>query len=174
MEQLRQEKHVWLVIIDCVSLLMLGRNHIEQMHAFEKLYQTADRLKIALILTSAVSRSLEKLEGCNRPRLSDLRDWGRIEFFSSMVIFVYRPECHHVKILENDNQSSVFEITENGTTHLYRICDTFEDGTTAIDMADIMVEKNNFGGTGFVRMHFDNHAGFRENPYNDNGRTTSF
>lgn len=32
------------------------------------------------------------------------------------------------------------------------------------DMADIMVEKNIFGGTGCVRMHFDNHAGFRVIP----------
>lgn len=163
-EQLHQENQVRVVIIDSLRSLMCSRNHIEQTLTVEKLYQTADRLKIAVILTSAVSRSLEKLEVCNRPRLSDLRDWGRIEFFSSMVIFIYRPECHHVKILEDDNQSSVFEMTENGTTHLYRICDTFEDGTAAIDMADIMVEKNSFGGTGCVRMHFVHHTGFREIP----------
>jgi hypothetical protein len=29
-------------------------------------------------------------------------------------------------------------------------------------MADIMVEKDCFGGTGNVRMHFDNHISFRE------------
>ena len=29
-------------------------------------------------------------------------------------------------------------------------------------MADIMVEKNMFGGTGDVRMHFENHVSFRE------------
>ena len=32
------------------------------------------------------------------------------------------------------------------------------------NMADIMVEKNSFGGTGCVRMHFVHHAGFREAP----------
>ena len=79
-------------------------------------------------------------------------------------MFVHRPEYYYFEILEDDCCSLVFEMTENDTTHLYRICDTFEDGTTAIDMADIIVEKNNFGGTGCVRMHFDHHAGFRESP----------
>ena len=162
MEQLRQEKHVRLVIIDCVSLLMLGRNHIEQMHAFEKLYQTADRLKQAVILTSAINLSQEVSGKCKRPRLSDLCNGERIDPFSSVVMFVHRPEYYYFEIFKDDCDSLVFEMTENGITHLYKICDTFEDGTNALDMADIIVEKNIFGGTGCVRMHFDNHAGFRE------------
>ena len=174
MEQLRQENQVRVVIIDSIGLLMCDRNHIEQTQAIEKLYQAADRLKQAVILTSLENSSQEVSEGCKRPRLNDLCDWGRISSFSSMVMFVYRPECYYFEIFEDDCDSYDFELSDNGITHLYRICDTFEDGTTAIEMADIMVEKNSFGGTGFVRMHFDNHAGFRENPYNDNGRTTSF
>lgn len=162
MEQLRQEKHVRLVIIDSISLLMLGRNHIEQMQVIQKLYQTADRLKQAVILTSVENSSQKENEGCKRPRLSDLCNWGQLETFSSVVMFVYRPECYYFEIFEDDCYSSVFEMTENGKTSLYKVCDTFEDGTTAIEMADIMVEKNSFGGTGCVRMHFDNHAGFRE------------
>ena len=162
MEQLRQEKHVRFVIIDCVSLLMIGRNHIEQMHVFEKLYQTADRLKQAVILTSAINLSQEVSGKCKRPRLSDLCNGERIDPFSSVVMFVHRPEYYYFEIFEDDCDSLVFEMTENGITHLYKICDTFEDGTTAIDMADIIVGKNSFGGAGFVRMHFDNQAGFRE------------
>jgi replicative DNA helicase len=162
MEQLRQENQVRVVIIDSVRLLMCDRNHIEQTRAIEKLYQAADRLKQAVIVTSEENSSQEMSGGCKRPSLSDLCEWGRIGSFSSMVMFVYRPECYYFEIFEDDYCSSVFEMTENGTTTLYKICDTFEDGTTAIDMADIMVEKNNFGGTGNVRMHFDNHVSFRE------------
>ncbi|MDD6186357.1 MAG: DnaB-like helicase C-terminal domain-containing protein [Bacteroidales bacterium] len=74
--------------------------------------------------------------GSKRPCLSDLRDWYQLECFSSMVMFVYRPEYYYL--------------------------DTFEDNSPSEEMADIMVEKNDFGDTGFVRMHFENHAGFRE------------
>lgn len=165
MEQLRQENQVRLVIIDSISLLMFGCNHVDQTQAIKKLHQTADRLKQAVILTSVVNLSQEVSGKCKRPRLSDLCNWERICPFSSVVMFVHRPEYYYFEIFEDDCCSPVFEMTENGTTHLYRLCDTFEDGTPAIDMADIIVGKNIFGDTGFVRMHFDNHAGFREIPY---------
>ena len=164
MEQLRQESHVRLVIVDSISLLMLGRNQMEQTQAIKKLYQTAGRLKQAVILTSPENNSQEVSEGCKRPRLSDLCDRGRIGSFSSLVMFVYRPEYYYFEIFEDDCDSYDFELSDNGITHLYRICDTFEDGTTAIEMADIMVEKNTFGSTGDVRMHFDHHVSFREVP----------
>lgn len=115
-----------------------------------------------VILTAGLDPLEEMREGCCRPRLTDLRGMGQIEVFSSMVMFVYHPDYYCFEIFEDDCDSYDFEMSENGTTHLYRICDTFEDGTSAIDMADIMVEKNNFGGTGNVRMRFDNHAGFKE------------
>lgn len=167
MEQLRQENQVRLVIIDSISLLMLGRNLIEQTQAIKKLYETADKLEQAVILTSTVNLSQEVNKECKRPRLSDLCNWERIGSFSSVVMFVYRPEYYYFEIFEDDCDSYDFELSENGITHLYRICDTFEDGTTAIDMADIMVVKNNFGNTADVRMHFDHHVSFREIPYED-------
>lgn len=117
--------------------------------------------------TSTVNLSQEVNKECKRPRLSDLCNWEQISSFSSVVMFVYRPEYYCFEIFEDDCDSYDFELSENGITHLYRICDTFEDGTTAIDMADIMVEKNTFGSTGDVRMHFDNHVSFREIPYED-------
>ena len=147
-EQLHQDNQVRVVIIDSMQGIRCACNHTDQSLALRKLFQIADRLKIAIILTIGVNRSAETRGGSKRPYLIDLRDWCQLETFSSQVMFVYRPEYYYL--------------------------DTFEDGTTAIDMADIMVEKNSFGGIGFVHMHFDNHAGFRENPYDDNGRTTSF
>ena len=172
MGQLRQENQVRLVIIDSISLLMLGRNPIEQTQVIKKLYETAGRLEQAVILTSAVNLSQEVNKECKRPRLSDLCNWEQIGSFSSVVMFVYRLEYYYFEIFEDDCDSYDFELSDNGITHLYRICDTFEDGTTAIEMADIMVEKNTFGGTGDVRMHFDNHASFREISYDDNDKST--
>ena len=167
MGQLRQENQVRLVIIDSISLLMLGRNPIEQTQVIKKLYETAGRLEQAVILTSPENSSQEVSEGCKCPHLSDLCNWEQIGSFSSVVMFVYRPECYCFEIFEDDCDSYDFELSENGITHLYRICDTFEDGTTAIAMADIIVEKNSFGDTGFVRMHFENHVSFREISYED-------
>ena len=162
MEQLRQENQVRLVIIDSISLLMLGRNQMEQTQAIEKLYQTASRLEQAVILTSPVNLSREVNKECKRPHLSGLCNWEQIGSFSSVVMFVYRPEYYYFEIFEDDCDSYDFELSDNGITHLYRICDTFEDGSTAIEMADIMVEKNDFGDAGDVRMHFDKHVSFRE------------
>ena len=162
MEQLHRENQVRLVIIDSISLLMFGCNHVEQTQTIKKLHQTADRLKQAVILTSAVNLSQEVSGKCKRPRSSDLCNGERVDPFSSVVMFVHRPEYYYFEIFKDDCDSLVFEMTENGITHLYKICDTFEDGTNALDMADIIVEKNIFGGTGCVRMHFDNHARFRE------------
>ena len=138
-EQLHQDNQVRVVIIDSMHGIRCACNHTDQSLALRKLFQVADRLKIAVILTIGVNRSVETRGGSKRPCLYDLRDWCQLETFSSQVMFVYRPEYYYL--------------------------DTFEDGTTAIDMADIMVEKNNFGGIGFVHMHFDNHAGFREMTY---------
>lgn len=167
MGQLRQENQVRLVIIDSISLLMLGRNPIEQTQVIKKLYETAGRLEQAVILTSPENSSQEVSEGCKRPHLSDLCNWEQIGSFSSVMMFVHRPEYYYFEIFEDDCDSYDFELSDNGITHLYRICDTFEDGTTAIEMADIMVEKNSFGNTGDVRMHFDNHVSFREISYED-------
>ena len=135
MELLHQDNQVRVVIMDGLRLI-LPAYKTEQVQALQKLHQAADRLRLAVILTSGLNLSLEIRGGSKRPCLSDLRDWYQLEYFSSMVMFVYRPEYYYF--------------------------DTFEDMTPAENMADIMVKKNSFGGTGDVRMHFDNHVSFRE------------
>ncbi len=146
MERLHQENQVRVVIIDSMHGIRCANNHTEQSQALRKLYQAADSLKLAVILTSWLNRSVETRDGSKRPWLSDLRDWYQLECFSSMVMFVYRPEYYYL--------------------------DTFEDNSPSEDMADIMVGKNSFGDTGDVRMHFDNHASFREISYDDNDKST--
>ena len=144
-ERLHQENQVRVVIMDGLHLI-LSAHKTEQVQTLQKLHQAADRLKLAVILTSGLNLSLEIRGGSKRPCLSDLRDWYQLEYFSSMVMFVYRPEYYYL--------------------------DTFEDMTPSENMADIMVGKNIFGGTGDVRMHFDNHASFREISYDDNDKST--
>lgn len=145
MERLHQENQVRVVIMDSLRSI-LSACKTEQVRALQKLYQVADRLHLAVVLTSGLSLSVETRGGSKRPCLSDLRDWYQLECFSSMVMFVYRPEYYYL--------------------------DTFEDNSPSEEMADIMVEKNSFGNTGDVRMHFDNHASFREISYDDNDKST--
>jgi len=144
MELLHQDNQVRVVIMDGLRLI-LPAYKTEQVQVLQKLYRAADRLRLAVILTSGLNLSLEMRGGSKRPCLSDLRDWYQLEYFSSMVMFVYRPEYYYL--------------------------DTFEDMTPSENMADIMVGKNIFGGTGDVRMHFENHASFREIPYEDHAGT---
>lgn len=141
MERLHQENQVRVVIIDSLHWIKFANKYNNQSQALVKLYQAANRLKMAVILTSRLDRSVETRSGVKRPQLSDLRAWSQIETYSSIVMFIYRPEYYR------------FE--------------TFEDNTPSKNMADIMVEKNSFGGVGYVRMHFDNHASFREIAYED-------
>lgn len=138
MERLRQKNNVRIVFIDSLQWIDLAGNYLERSQALLKLNKAAYRLKVAVVLTTNIGRTGENRFGFKRPLLCDLYlkelKYSVINF--SMVMFVYRPE--------------------------YYCLDSFEDGTPSKDMADIMVEKNRYGGGGNVRMHFDNHVSFRE------------
>ena len=136
MERLHQEDHVRVMIIDSLQWIKLANTYTEQSQALMKLYQAASKLNMAVVLTSSINRTTETRPGYHRPQLSDMRDWGQIETYSSMVLFVYRPEYYCIEL--------------------------FEDGHPSEDMAEIIVAKNSFGRTGQVRMHFENQASFKE------------
>jgi replicative DNA helicase len=61
--------------------------------------------------------------------LSDLRDSGTIEQNSDVVMFIHRPEYYGIQ--------------------------TFEDGESAVDMAEIIVAKNRGGNVGTIRLGFE-------------------
>ena len=147
MERLHQENQVRVVIIDSIQWVKFADNHIEQSQALMKLSQAAERLKMSVIFTSVLDRSVEFRLGTMRPELRDLKNWGQIEIFSSMVMLIYRPDYYKLE--------------------------SFEDGSTSESMADIMVVKNSFGHTGNVRMYFHNHASFREITDEDNDKGTT-
>ena len=136
MERLHQENHVRLVMIDSMQWIKFADMQIEQSHALMKLCQAAERLKISVILTAGLDRSVEYRPGANRPLISNLHNRNQIETFSSMLMMIYRPDYYKLE--------------------------AFEDGTASINLAEIMVVKNSFGTTGDVRMTFYNRASFRE------------
>ena len=143
MERLHQENQVRVVIVDSLHWMKSPDNYLEQSQALMRLRQAAERLKMTVVLTSGLARSVEARGGVKHPQLGDLNGWSQIDTFSSMVMFIYRPEYYRLE--------------------------TFEDGSPSENMADIMVVKNSFGHTGTVRMHFYNQASFGEISYEDDG-----
>ena len=139
MERLHQENRVRLFIIDSLQWIMNSTKLAEQPQEFMKLRQAADRLKVAVVLTCMLGPAVEARGGSKRPMLSDLRDMGLLELYSSQVLLLYRPEYYYLE--------------------------TFEDQTPAAHLADIMVEKNRFGNCGSVRLFYNYYGGFRECDY---------
>lgn len=139
MERLHQENQVRVFFIDSLQWIVNSTKLIDQPQEFIKLLQAAERLKVAIVLTCMLSRAVETRGGTKRPMLSDLRDMGLLELYSSQMMFIYRPEYYRIE--------------------------TFEDGSCASHLADIMVLKNRFGHVGNVRLRFENHASFQENKY---------
>ena len=138
MERLRQENNVRVVFIDSLQWGSFSGNYTEQSEKILRLLQAAERLKVAVVLTASLNRSVETRGGTHRPELWDLKDYGRLEVYSSTVMLIYRPE-YYKQVFFDD-----------------------ECGTLSKGLADIMVEKNTYGNTGIVRLCFDNHNSFRD------------
>jgi replicative DNA helicase len=94
-------------------------------------------LGIPVLAMSQLSRNVENRVG-NKPQLSDLRESGAIEQDADIVIFIYRREY--------------YGLTE------------YEDGSSAVGMADLIVAKHRSGSVGEVRMRFDHEYVRFENP----------
>ena len=148
MERLHQENQVRLVIIDSMQWIKIPDNYVEQSQALMKLHQAAERLKMTVVLTSGLARSVETRGGDKRPQLADLSGWNQIETFSSTVMMIYRPDYYKIE--------------------------SFEDGSISENMAEIMVVKNSFGIIGDVRMPFYNRAGFGEISYENDDDCIDF
>lgn len=91
------------------------------------LKQIAFEYNLIIVATSSLSRSVEHREG-KRPQLSDLRCSGSIEEISDVVLMLMRYEY--------------YGITED------------EDGNSLLDIAEIIISKNNLGPTSDMKFQF--------------------
>jgi len=134
-ERMKKENDIKVLIIDGLTWVFSGQSFSERVHLMLQLNQLADRLNIAILTTSDLNRSVEQRFGNKKPFLYDLRGGHYAETFSSIVLFVYRPEY-------------------------YGICED-EMGSTE-NVAYIIVAKNDFGTLREVRLRFTNHARFED------------
>lgn len=131
-EKLKREHGVKVVVIDKLGWIVTGAGNMDKQMAMMQLLQAASRLDVAVLMLAGLSRDVEHRVGY-RPQISDLRGGYSIESFSSVVLFLYRPEYY--AIYEDDQGST------NG-------------------MADVIVAKNKYGPLGDVRLDFRSHTSF--------------
>ena len=64
----------------------------------------ASELKISIVLLSQLSREVEK-SGRNKPKMSDLRDSGRIEEDANKILMLFRPEYYDNSVVDSMGRS---------------------------------------------------------------------
>lgn len=135
LEHLKNDCGVKMVIIDKLDFLTPAAGYNGNHAYMSKLHNAVQRLNIALVITAGLSHTLEYRGGTMRPRLSDLHGGYYHETFSSVVMFLYRPEYYRIY---EDEEGSTLEKTE------------------------LIVAKNNFGPIGSVRLCFIKYCSFEE------------
>lgn len=135
LRRLVREKNVQLAVIDYLQLMTVdgsrfGNREQEISFISRSLKALAKELDIPIIALSQLSRDVEKRSGTTkRPNLSDLRESGAIEQDADSVYFIYRPEYY-------------------GATE-------FEDGASAVGMAELICAKNRHAGQPIYRLTWD-------------------
>jgi replicative DNA helicase len=91
--KLRRIKNLGVVVIDYLQLISFKSKCSDKKVAFSEITRLlkimARELGVAVILTSQLSRKLEKRQD-KRPQLSDLRDDGAIEQDADVILMLYR------------------------------------------------------------------------------------
>lgn len=142
MERLKKENDIKLLVIDSFGWIAPENTIAASESAMLKLIYSAEKLGIAVLMTCDLTRAVEMRGGCKKPILPDLRDNALIEKYSTLVMFLYRPEYY--QILED----------EYGST---------------LNKAYVIVAKNRRGNIGEVRLDFVDKARFDRptySPYN--------
>ena len=132
----KQQYDIQCVIIDYLQLMSAGSelkgNREQEISTISRsLKALSKELEIPVIALSQLNRSVENRPGAGaskRPQLSDLRESGAIEQDADIVMFIYRPEYYKIE--------------------------TFEDGTPAAGMAELMIAKHRNGATRDIKLRF--------------------
>ncbi len=131
-EQLKQEHNVSVIIIDGLDWITSGANNEDDEMAMMKLAQAAERLQVAILLTAGLNRDVEDRIACI-PMMGDLRKEFFTATYSSIIMFIYRPEYYGIRE---------------------------DDAGDTKDRAYINIGKNNFGRVGSVYLRFTAHSRF--------------
>lgn len=132
MERLKQENNVSVIIIDGLDWITSGTDYEDDEMAMMRLAQAAERLQVAILLTAGLTRDVEDRIEC-LPMMGDLRKEFYTATYSSIIMFIYRPEYYGIRE---------------------------DDAGDTKDRAYINIGKNNFGSVGSVYLRFTDHSRF--------------
>ncbi|MDY0015488.1 MAG: replicative DNA helicase [Bacteroidales bacterium] len=131
----KQQYDIQGVIVDYLQLMssgldIKGMNREQEISSISRsLKALSKELDIPVIALSQLNRSVESRSSqSKRPQLSDLRESGAIEQDADLVLFIYRPDYYKI--------------------------DTFEDGSSAMGLAEIMIAKHRNGALKDVKLRF--------------------
>jgi replicative DNA helicase len=99
-EEMIQNSGVKVIFVDYLQLISnpsFQRNRNQELsYVVLRLKQFAQEHKVALVISSQLSRAVESRGGDRRPLLADLRESGVIEQDADKVAFIYRPEYYGI------------------------------------------------------------------------------
>ena len=128
-----EDNGVRVIFVDYLQLLSSNRyrhnREAEMAYISRTLKAIARELKIVVIASSQLSRSVEMRGGDKRPILSDMRESGAIEQDADKVLFLYRPEYYGFL--------------------------SDEDGRNTIGLAELIVAKNRSGPITRIELKAD-------------------
>ncbi|MEM7035718.1 MAG: replicative DNA helicase, partial [Bacteroidota bacterium] len=134
-----------LLVVDYLQLMsgiaVRGKSREQEVAEISKgIKELAKAVGIPIIALSQLSRAVETRGGDKKPLLSDLRESGSIEQDADVVMFVYRPEYYGLN--------------------------TYEDGSSTIGMAEVIIAKQRSGPVGPVMLGFRSYnAQFHDLPH---------
>lgn len=135
-ERMKKNDNIQVVIIDGLWWLIASKTFAERDLLMQNIAQTAKKLNIAILLTTAVNRSVETRCGDKKPMLSDIRGGLCSEVYSSVIMLLYRAEYYGIEY-------------------------DYDDRPTR-EMLDVIVVKNAFGERGEIRLRFRGTASIEE------------
>jgi replicative DNA helicase len=139
--RLQTEVDLGLIVIDYLQLIQPAnplQSMVQQVTEISRgLKAIARELNIPVLALSQLSRDVEKREGDQKPRLSDLRESGSIEQDADIVMFIYRKDKVHgggMGMTNAETQPDVYNKTP---------------------VADIIIAKHRNGPTGGIQLYFN-------------------
>ena len=100
------ENNVRLIAIDYLQLMSDSiMTEIRMKNILRQLKQISKELKITILITSQMSRSLLERED-KRPKITDLRNKNEIWNYADIIMLLYRDECYN----ENAEKKNIAEV----------------------------------------------------------------
>ncbi|MCY4216448.1 MAG: replicative DNA helicase [Flavobacteriaceae bacterium] len=132
--RLKTAHNIDIILVDYLQLMTVTNRGYNQnreqtiSQISSSIKALAKELDIPIIALSQLNRAVEKRDK-SRPQLSDLRESGAIEQDADIVAFLYRPE--------------------------YYKFETWEDGNSTANQAEVIISKHRNGAIGSFRLGFN-------------------